>query len=905
MKFVEKLGLEKVSRQILFIVFIPILFVLAVLLKQTYMEYTTVYKPATVVNEHFPLIKEVSNLTHDLAVERGLSVTFLSKGGIKGSDVYKKLLSQRKKVDRDIAKIENILTTHGWVEKPGIPVSILNEIRRKVDNVETDGITILSEYTDLLHEVLKNLEHLASVDLKDTVFEKDIDSLIFFLKYKDTFGRERAIASSIVAALHTGDNETLRGLRIAFYSLQEKKNTLGEIVNVLSFKEIKDKFLKIKNTPEYKKVVHFENLVKDGDFGKLSAYTPLQVFSIYTSFLKVLKQFQDDYISLFEQRVSSLYNQAETKMVFDLILVFALIVILVFVFSLRRKLNSSTFEIRELLNAVNNGHLDVSLNSISGRDEFSEIKRLINELVNSFKNVISEVEKVSKGISEGNFDVSVNRKVFKGDLKSLEKNLLQIVDTLKTFIKEIDKVTESLSAGDIGTEVDVSKFKGKYKDIAKGLNEIVGNFRKVVKVIDGITEDLANAKFKTYDKKLLPGDLGEIIVNINRASEDIRKTLDTLAAILEKADINRDIDVESFKGDLRKVGEAANTFTVTIRGIINEINRFVNELENGNLSAKIDDSKFPESLLSLKEALLGIQETFLTIKNSLLIAMKKLADGNLLVRMNENELKGDLKEIAVSFNKGVESLGKSIGVSVKTLKEAVSLLESKVNSLSEVMKNILEQTDKTESVSIQVGKASKDIDALAQEVLKLTDLSSKNLNTVGDAERVIEEIKKLLDQRTKELASIVEIIFQIATQTNLLALNAAIEAARAGEAGRGFAVVADEVRKLAQKVVSATDQIKATVSNINSDIQEKVIGNVSKAFENIKESMEELEKIVTTVADGAKEEAESMEQVAETVKDVAHMATENVDDLKEVVEGITRVSAKIKELEEELNRFKT
>ncbi|SNR91764.1 methyl-accepting chemotaxis protein [Desulfurobacterium atlanticum] len=905
MKFMEKLGLEKISRQILFIVFIPILFVLVILLRQTYTEYTTVYRPATVVNEHFPLIKKIAKLAHDLAVERGLSVTFLSKGGDKTSAVYKKLLNQRREVDKDVAEVENILITHGWVEKPGIPVSMLNEIRRKVDDLEIDGMVILSKYTDLMNEVIKNIEHLATVDLKDTVFEKDLYSLSFFLKYKDTFGRERAIASSIAAVLHSGDNESLRELEIAFYSLQDKKNTLGEVVEALSFKEVKERFVKLKDTPEYKKIVYFENLVRNEDFNKLSSYTPLQVFDIYTSFLKVLKQFQDKYISLLEKRVLNLYSQAEIRMVFDVVLVFALIIILVFVFSLRKKLKSSTFEIRELLNAVNNGHFDVSLNSIAGKDEFSEIKRLINGLVNSFKNVISEVEKVSKGISEGNFDVSVDRKIFKGDLKSLENNLLQIVNTLKTFIKEIDKVTESLSFGDIKTEVDVSKFKGKYKDIAEGLNEIVENFRKVVKVVDGITEDLASAKFKTYDERLLPGDLREIIINVNRASEDIRKALDTLAAILEKADINRDIDVESFKGDLRKVGEAANTFTVTIRSIINEINRFVNELENGNLSVEIDNSRFPESLISLKEALLGIQETFLTIKRSLLMVMKKLADGNLLVRMNENELKGDLKEIAISFNKGVESLGNSIGISVKTLKEAVNLLEEKVNNLSEVMKNILEQTDKTETVSTEVEEASRDIDSLAKEVLKLTDLSSKNLATVSDAEKIIEEIKKLLDQRTKELASIVEIIFQIATQTNLLALNAAIEAARAGEAGRGFAVVADEVRKLAQKVVSATDQIKATVSNINSDIQEKVIGNVSKAFENIKESMEELEKIVMTVSEGAKEEAESMEKVAETVKDVASMASENLNDLKEVVEGITRVSEKIKELEEELNRFKT
>jgi len=905
MSFMERLGLGKISRQILFIVFIPILVVSVILFKQTLETYSKVYKPAMAVNEHFPFIREVAKLSHDLAVERGLSVTLLAKKGERDANVYTKLLNQRKKVDDDIAKLENLISVNGWVEKPGIPISFLNVLRQNVDDGRLDGLDVLTKYTDVIHKVLMNLDHLASVDLKDTVFEKDLLAFDFFVKYKDSFGRERAIVSSIVSALKSGNNETLKALEISFYSLNDKRDTLKEVVDSFAFKDVLDEFSKLKQVPEYKRLEQIELLIDNGNYDKLTNYSPLEIFGIYTSFLKVLKNFQDSYLSLFESRVNELYEQARFKMTVDFFLLLALFLILLFVFSLRKKLRSSTDNIRELLHSVNEGHFDISIASVSGNDEFSEMKRLINSLVGKFKQVILEVEKISKGISEGQFDLSLNRDVFKGDLRALEDNMSKIVGTLKEFIKGIDTITENLSVGNLQTSIDTSRFKGKYAEIAEGLNSIVNNFKKVVDIVDSVSGDLAEAKFNAYDEKLLPGDLRNIILNFNRASSDIKHALDTLVSVLAKADINQNIDVDEFKGDLKRVGEAANTFTLTIRGIINEINRFVNEIENGNLEVSIDDSKFPDSLFSLKDALMGIQNMFITIKNSLLSAMKKLADGNLLVRMNESQLKGDLKDIAISFNKGVEALGKSVGVSVKTLKEAVNLLESKVSNLSDVVKNILEQTDKTNSVSSSVEKAAGDIESLAGEVLKLTALSDKNLKTVEDAEDIIGEIKKLLEQRIKELGSIVEIIFQIATQTNLLALNAAIEAARAGEAGRGFAVVADEVRKLAHKVVSATDQIKATVSNINEDIQEKVIGNVSKAFENIKDSMEELEEIVSTVSEGAKEESESMEQVAGTVKEVAEIASKNVDDLKEVVEGITRVSAKIKELEEELNRFKT
>ncbi|OMH40897.1 methyl-accepting chemotaxis protein [Desulfurobacterium indicum] len=907
MGFLKKLGMEKVSRQILVVVFIPILAAVVVLGRQAREVYRKIYTPARIMEKHFPLVEAVAKLAHDLAVERGLSTTFVTQSRDKSSPVYTKLLAQREKVDKDIADFRYVVSHYLSPDDiHDISTAELKRLRQEIDNGNVSNIDILTSYTEYIDGVMNNIHKLAEKELKDTVFERDLVAFNLFLKYKDTFGVERALASSITSYVNShGTNATVPKALLAFFNtVNDNENVLRDVVNTLAFNELKSRFRAVESTSECGKVKEIKEIINGERYQELAAYKPLQVFQIYTDFLKVLKKFQDEYLGLLKKRTFEFTLEAKKEMIVSSSLVVGLLLVLIFVGVLRRKIVNSTGEIKEILETINRGNLRVSLDDVSGNDEFAEMKRLINGLIGTFKSVISEVDKVSEKISKGKFDISMSKNVFKGDLKVLEKNLQKIVETLKAFMSEMNHVTESLSEGRLDVNVNEKAFEGKYKEIVHGLSEIVDNFKKVVDVVNKMAEDLAEARFKTYDETLLPGELRAIIRNINLASCDIKKAMDMLASIMEQADIQQEIDVEAFKGDLRKVGEAANTFALTMRNIIREINRFVNELESGNLSIKLDDSKFPESLKTLRDALVGIQNTFLTIKDSLLLATRKLASGNLMVRMNENELKGDLKEIAISFNKGIESFGKSIGLSIDTLKNAVSLLESKVDSLSDVMKKILYQTDKTNMISKSIEKTSKDIEALAGEVLELNSLSSKNLQIVDEAEDIIDEIKKLLDERTKELGSIVEIIFQIATQTNLLALNAAIEAARAGEAGRGFAVVADEVRKLAQKVVSATDQIKATVSNINKDIKEKVIDNVSRAFENIKESMEELEKIVVKVSEEAKSESESIEEVAKTVKEVAEIATRNVDDLKEVVEDISRVSEKIKELEEELNRFK-
>ncbi|WP_297445655.1 methyl-accepting chemotaxis protein [Desulfurobacterium sp.] len=907
MGFLKKLGMEKVSRQILLVVFIPIFAAVMVLGRQAREVYRKIYAPARIMEVHFPMVESVAKLAHDLAVERGLSTAFVTQNRDKTSPVYVKLLSQRRKVDRDIKDFQYVVSHYlSSDDVHKVSATELKKLRQEVDSGNASNIDVLTAYTGYIDEVRGNIHKLAEKELKDTVFERDLVAFNLFLKYKDTFGVERALASSITSYVNShGVNATIPKALLTFYkTVNDEENVLRGVVDTLSFNELKKRFRSIETTPEFNRVREIKKIIDGERYRELAAYKPLQVFQIYTDFLKVLKRFQDEYLDLLKKRTLSFYMDARREMIVFSSLVVGLLLVLMFVAVLRRKILNSTNEIKGLLETINRGNLKVSMDDVSGNDEFAEMKRLINGLIGTFKSVISEVDKVSEKISRGDFEISTSKSVFRGDFKVLERNLQKIVETLKAFMSEMNLVTESLSNGRLDVTVNEKGFEGRYREIVHGLSEIVDNFRKVVDVVNKMAEDLADAKFKTYDETLLPGELKSIVKNINLASNDIKKAMDTLASILEQADIQQEIDVESFKGDLRKVGEAANTFALTMRNIIREINRFVNELESGNLSVELDDSKFPESLKTLKDALVGIQNTFLTIRDSLLLATRKLAGGNLMVRMNEDELKGDLKEIAVSFNKGIESLGKSIGLSIDTLKKAVVLLENKVDSLSEVMEKILYQTDKTNAVSGSIEKTSKDIADLAGEVLEVNKLSSKNLQIVDEAKSIIDEIKKLLDERTKELGSIVEIIFQIATQTNLLALNAAIEAARAGEAGRGFAVVADEVRKLAQKVVSATDQIKATVSNINKDIREKVIDNVSRAFENIKESMEELEKIVVKVSEEAKSESESIEEVAKTVKEVAEIATRNVDDLKEVVEGITRVSEKIKELEEELNRFK-
>ena len=281
---------------------------------------------------------------------------------------------------------------------------------------------------------------------------------------------------------------------------------------------------------------------------------------------------------------------------------------------------------------------------------------------------------------------------------------------------------------------------------------------------------------------------------------------------------------------------------------IKEANTFVNQIGKGNYVAQLNADTSNPALSQLKQTFKDLQ---IALKHAI------AENGDDVLNLLESFKKQDFTKRLEDDGKmavGINALGEEIAKMLRANLDQAHVLEEKAEALSQSMKEL------TQGANVQASSLQESAAAVEQMSSSMNAISQKTSDVI---------------RQSDEIKNIITIIRDIADQTNLLALNAAIEAARAGEHGRGFAVVADEVRKLAERTQKSLTEIEA-----NTNVLAQSINEMSESIKEQSEGINMINQSVAQIDTLTKENVVIVNKANEVTSDVDDMAKAIVNEVR-------------------------
>ncbi len=551
------------------------------------------------------------------------------------------------------------------------------------------------------------------------------------------------------------------------------------------------------------------------------------------------------------------------------------------------------------------GYKAASDQFLANRQDVEQAKTRVNNLNTVLSKTVTDsvafVEAVAKEGRNKNTSNSKDKYLF---LTSEASNLNGILSRLGTSVN-----------GYFNTNTNLSQLadaqNGLMVRLQETLNRIVSNSAAVV----GTAADPLRTQYSELESRVL--EIGDGASAVTEARSSLRQMREQGVRLAEG------IQNASNQSSLVGLMERLATFLPLILGALAAFGLWrYSRAQSRDLV--VQDSGLEETLADQQEAIL-----------KLLDEMSSLADGDLTVEAEvTDQITG---AIADSVNFAVIEMRELVSQINRASLEVANESELAVSNAQAVSQSNMSQADEISKAAIMMQRVAQDMRQMSDQANSSAEMATESIqaaeqgaqavrDTIDGMENMREQIQdtskriKRLGESSQRIGDIVALIDDIAEQTNILSLNAAIQASMAGEAGRGFAVVSDEVQSLAERSTEATKKIAELVTTIQNDTNDavlsmekatqevvsgtKVADSAGRALAEIERVSQGLSELVQTISSGSTQQAETVTKVSEQVVEVSDSSTDTSRKAQESANSIAKLLELAKELETSVSRFK-
>ncbi|MCT7531355.1 HAMP domain-containing methyl-accepting chemotaxis protein [Aliarcobacter cryaerophilus] len=482
---------------------------------------------------------------------------------------------------------------------------------------------------------------------------------------------------------------------------------------------------------------------------------------------------------------------------------------------------------------------------------------------------------------------------------NLDDKEKEIVKNTKTILSKANNTTDNIQQA--CTNKDLEKITSiVINDLYETIEPVSNNIAQLMEHQLKVAAEINNQANKDYDSTVIQTIITIvfafvllifisflIISDMTNKITNFKNGLLGFFAYLNRESINSELLEDKSKDEFGEMAKVVNQNILrTQKGIeedrklINETIAVLGEFEQGDLCQRLNLDVENPALAELKRVINNMGTVLETNIDNILKVLEQYSNYNYLNKIDQKSLKEHLLKLA----NGVNTLGDSItnmlvqnksnGLTLEqsssllltnvdklnlSSNEAAASLEETAAALEEITSNIRNNTEniaKMAKYSNEITKASSDGEKLANKTTLAMDEINTQVNLVNDA---------------------ISVIDQIAFQTNILSLNAAVEAATAGEAGKGFAVVAQEVRNLASRSAEAAKEIKSIVEEATKKANEgkEIANEMIQGYKSLNDSINSTINLISDIEMSSKEQLSGIEQINDAVNQLDQQTQQN------------------------------